>query len=64
MSRTPHIYCIGNQPRFETAMVQQEDGQRTRVILVPRFCDSGDVVLVNHVTLEVKSVRIDCSWDV
>jgi DNA polymerase delta subunit 2 len=63
MAHTPHIYCIGNQPRFETAMVQQENGQRTRVILLPKFCESGDVILVNPVTLDVKLVRMDCSWE-
>lgn len=44
-------------------MVQQENGQRTRVVLLPKFCESGDVILVNPVTLDVKSVRMDCCWE-
>lgn len=63
MAQTPHIYFIGNQPRFETALVQQEDGQRTRVLLLPKFSETAEVILVNPATLDVKSVRIDWSWD-
>jgi DNA polymerase delta subunit 2 len=63
MAQTPHVYFIGNQPRFETTVVEQDDGQRTRVILLPKFIDSGEVILLNPVTLAVKSVQMDCDWD-
>lgn len=35
-----------------------EDGARTRVILVPRFGNSGSIVLVNPRTLECRTVAI------
>jgi len=63
MAHTPHVYFIGNQPRFETTVVKQEDGQKTRVILLPKFVETGEVILLNPVTLAVKSVRIDCDWE-
>lgn len=63
MKQTPHIYIIGNQPRFETTVVKHEGGQRTRVVLLPRFYENGELVLINPVTLQVKCVRIDCQWE-
>lgn len=63
MANTPHIYFIGNQPRFETTIVEQENGQKTRVLLLPKFIDSGEVILVNPATLEVKSVQMNSDWD-
>jgi DNA polymerase delta subunit 2 len=47
------LYIIGNQPRFETSVVHLE-GNVTRVVLLPKFSETGQVVLVNQGTLEVK----------
>jgi DNA polymerase delta subunit 2 len=60
---TPDLYVIGNQPRFQTRMVAgnpNEDGsgdKRCRVVLVPRFAETGVLVLVNLRTLGVKTLR-------
>jgi len=64
LKQAPSIYAIGNQPTFETDLLEGEDGQRTRVVLVPPFSEMGDVVLVNTRTLQVKSVRfgIEPGW--
>ncbi|GAA5836017.1 hypothetical protein JCM3766R1_005130 [Sporobolomyces carnicolor] len=89
LSETPHVYFIGNQPRFETKLVErerrrdehddddegldddvrgrEEDGKerdektttrttRVRIVLVPKFRETGQVVLVNSESLEVKLV--------
>ena len=56
LQQTPHVYFIGNQPRFETSEAVGPDGQRTRVVLVPKFSETGEVVLVNTTTREVKLV--------
>ncbi|KAK8228102.1 DNA polymerase-like protein subunit delta-2 [Phyllosticta capitalensis] len=47
LSRCPHLFFAGNQPRFGTELVQGPAGQRVRIVSVPRFCDSGLVVLVD-----------------
>ncbi|CAD6896358.1 unnamed protein product [Tilletia controversa] len=54
---TPDIYFIGNQPAFATTLYENPDGHQTRVVLLPRFSQSGDVVLVNLRTLECELVN-------
>lgn len=54
LHRAPHVYFIGNQPAFSTRLVQGGDGKKVRIVLVPRFKESGELVLVNTATLEVK----------
>ncbi|KAI0684263.1 DNA polymerase alpha/epsilon subunit B-domain-containing protein [Cytidiella melzeri] len=66
IQETPDIYIIGNQPVFKTKLVrgeveEDEDGgggaaKRCRIILVPKFRESGVVVLVNLRTLQVRTV--------
>lgn len=64
MTRTPHVYFIGNQPRFETALtIQAEGGQRTRVILIPKYSETGQVVLFNPRSLDVKVISIGTGWE-
>ena len=53
---SPHIVFIGNQPRFETRVVEGVEGQRVRVVLVPRFSVSGEIALVNTRTLACQVV--------
>jgi DNA polymerase delta subunit 2 len=50
----PHVYFAGNQPRFESALVEGPAGQRTRTIMVPDFLHEHTCVLVNLETLECK----------
>ena len=63
IARTPHLYFIGNQPRFESTVLTQEDGQKTRVVLIPRFSETGQVVLVNPRNLDIKVVSIGTGWE-
>ncbi|CAG8469047.1 3723_t:CDS:10 [Acaulospora morrowiae] len=47
MSQAPHIYFISNQKEFATSTIEGPDKQRTRIILLPSFAETGVVVLVN-----------------
>lgn len=64
LEHSPGIFAIGNQPAFASDLVTDEDyedgrgtGARTRVVLVPRFSTTGEVVLVHSGTLAVKTLR-------
>ncbi|KAL9112396.1 MAG: hypothetical protein Q9227_003238 [Pyrenula ochraceoflavens] len=48
----PHLFFVGNQPKFDTAIVEGPMGQQVRLIAVPKFSETGEVVVVNTETLE------------
>ncbi len=54
----PHIFFAGSQPKFDTALIEGQDGQIVRLIAVPRFAETGEIVLVDVETLEVERVTI------
>jgi DNA polymerase delta subunit 2 len=63
---TPEVYIVGNQPAFKTKLVSEpaEEGAgaiRCRIVLVPKFSESGVLVLVNLRTLGVRTVCIAVS---
>ncbi|RXK39940.1 DNA polymerase delta subunit 2 [Tremella mesenterica] len=53
----PDVYIIGCQPEFETVIVG--DDSPTRIILVPGFVKTGQVVLLCLETLECKTVEFE-----
>ncbi|KAJ7273479.1 DNA polymerase alpha/epsilon subunit B-domain-containing protein [Mycena haematopus] len=59
ISETPDLYIVGGQQRFGTKMVVDKDdsNKKCRIVLVPRFADTGILVLVNLRTLDVKCVK-------
>jgi DNA polymerase delta subunit 2 len=61
MNMLPDLYIVGNQPQFATKLVVGDSGHegRCRVVLVPKFVESGTLVLVNLSTLAVKTVQFD-----
>ncbi|KAI8336635.1 DNA polymerase alpha/epsilon subunit B-domain-containing protein [Chlamydoabsidia padenii] len=59
LKECPHIYFIGNQPQFETRLVEGPNKQKVRVVLVPSFAHTGDIALINLSTLECKSLHFD-----
>ena len=55
----PHVYVVGDQPRFETGWVEGPQGQGVRLVAVPAFRETGEVVLVDlEDGLGVELVRI------
>ncbi|KAJ1849993.1 DNA polymerase delta small subunit Cdc1 [Coemansia sp. RSA 2703] len=58
LTSSPHVYFIGSQSKHESVWTQGEDGQETRVVMVPRFSDTSQVVLLNMRTLECSTLDI------
>lgn len=58
LEEAPRIYFVGNQPGFEMRIVEGDWG-RTVIVLLPKFEQTGDFVMVNTRTLETKCVNVD-----
>lgn len=62
LNETPHIYFVGSQPKFATRLVEDVgiDGYNVkyRLIMVPRYSETGQIVLVDIDTLETRLVEI------
>jgi DNA polymerase delta subunit 2 len=61
MKCCPHLYFVGCQPEFSTKVIYGQDGQVVRLITVPSFSSTGELVLVDTETLEVQRVKITTS---
>ncbi|TQV99282.1 hypothetical protein V2A60_004759 [Cordyceps javanica] len=57
----PHLYFVGNQPEFGTRLIHGPEGQSVRLVAVPSFSVSGEIVLVDMETLDVTKVKIETS---
>ncbi|KAI9781589.1 MAG: hypothetical protein M1835_004269 [Candelina submexicana] len=55
----PHVYFVGNQPKFDTAVIEGPAGQSVRLIAVPKFKETGQVVLLDVDSLDVEIVQFD-----
>ena len=55
----PHVYFVGNQPAFETAIIDGPAGQSVRLIAIPKFKETGEIVLLDMDTLEVEAVKFE-----
>jgi len=60
LSECPHLYFSGNHPKFSTKLYEGKDGQKVRLVTVPRFSDTKTIVLVNLRTMECRPVSFDC----
>lgn len=58
MNDCPHVYFVGNQPEFGTKVIYGPEGQAVRLISVPSFASSKEIVLMDTETLEVSKVQI------
>jgi DNA polymerase delta subunit 2 len=48
---------VGSQPKFDTASIEGPDGQTVRLISVPSFAETGELILVDSETLETSIVQ-------
>ncbi|KAK6211911.1 DNA polymerase delta small subunit Cdc1 [Pestalotiopsis sp. IQ-011] len=58
MKTCPHLYFVGCQPEFGTKVIHGPDGQSVRLITVPSFKATKEIVLVDTETLDVSTVKI------
>ena len=59
MEDCPHVFFVGNQPYYETAVIEGPQGQTVRLISVPKFRETGEVLLLDTDTLEVETVKLE-----
>ena len=59
IAECPHVYFVGNQPSFETTVIAGPAGQSVRMIAVPKFKETGEIVLIDTESLEVELVKFD-----
>jgi DNA polymerase delta subunit 2 len=59
MKECPHVYFVGNQPKFETSVIEGPHGQKVRLVAVPKFKETGEVVLLDMETLEAEVVKFE-----
>ncbi|OHF02769.1 DNA polymerase alpha/epsilon subunit B [Colletotrichum orchidophilum] len=58
MKNAPHLFFVGCQPEFSTKVIEGGDGQQVRLITVPSFAETKELVLVDTETLEVSKIKI------
>lgn len=54
----PHLCFVGCQPEFGTRLIHGPGGQSVRLITIPSFSETREVVLVDMETLEVSKLKI------
>ncbi|KAH8887436.1 DNA polymerase delta small subunit [Thozetella sp. PMI_491] len=58
MRTCPHLYFVGCQPEFGTKIIQGPDGQMVRLVTVPSFVKTREILLVDAETLDISKVKI------
>lgn len=58
MQTCPHLYFVGCQPEFGTKVIEGPEGQAVRLIAIPSFAATQEIVLVDTETLDVTKVKI------
>ena len=63
LMETPHVYVIGNQPKYETSLIElkRKNGESVtiRIIALPKFSDSNTCVLLDLQSLRCESVEFN-----
>ncbi|GMH40842.1 hypothetical protein BSKO_08746 [Bryopsis sp. KO-2023] len=61
ISETPHVLFAGDQPKFETKYVQVYGEQCVRLLCIPKFSTTGQIILLNLKNLKCHPVTLDLS---
>jgi len=57
LKECPHVFVVGNQPRLESTVIEGHLGQKCRMVMLPKFRDTGELVLLDSETLEIEVVK-------
>ena len=60
----PHVYFVGNQPRYDTTVIDGPAGQHVRLVAIPKFHATRELVLLDAETLEVEIVKFDVHGEI
>ena len=59
LQKCPHVFFVGNQPRFDACMIEGPMGQHVKLLTIPRFRDTGEIVLLDTETLAAEIVKFE-----
>ncbi|KAF4585590.1 DNA polymerase delta small subunit [Ophiocordyceps camponoti-floridani] len=59
MKTSPHLYFVGCQPEFSTKVVEGPEGQTIRLVTLPSFAETRELVLWDTETLRVSRVKME-----
>lgn len=59
LTETPHVYFVGNQPSYETKLLELEKNIKIRLVTIPEFKDSGEIVILDTKTLETEVFKFE-----
>ncbi|KAH3679962.1 hypothetical protein WICMUC_000705 [Wickerhamomyces mucosus] len=59
LTETPHVYFVGNQPEYESKLVDLDRGIKVKLIAIPIFSETGKIVILDTATLESEVVIIN-----
>ena len=61
LKNSPHVYFVGNQDKFETKLINipGDKESKIRLISIPKFSTTFELILVNLKNLETHSIKFD-----
>ncbi|KAK9452407.1 DNA polymerase alpha/epsilon subunit B-domain-containing protein [Limtongia smithiae] len=57
LEETPHVYFAGSQPSFQTMLIHGSENQVVRLIALPKFAETAEIVLLDVDTLTCELVK-------